>query len=52
MNRPGEDPATLHANALSVAAAESANAHAADDLRTIMRHARILGETLERSGRR
>ena len=41
VNRPGEDPTTVHANALSVAAAESGPAHEADDLRTILRHARI-----------
>jgi len=41
VNRPGEDPTTVHANALSVAAAESVPAHEADDLRTIMRHIRI-----------
>src|SRR5919108_6403219 len=41
VDRPGEDPTTVHANALSVAAAESAPAHLADDLRTIMRHVRI-----------
>src|SRR5262245_11943350 len=41
VNRPGEDPTTVHANALSVAAAESLPAHESDDLRTIMRHARI-----------
>jgi DNA-binding transcriptional ArsR family regulator len=41
VNRPGEDPTTVHANALSVAAAESVPAHQVDDLRTIVRHARI-----------
>jgi DNA-binding transcriptional ArsR family regulator len=41
VNRPGEDPTTVHANALSVAAAESGPAHDADDLRSILRHARI-----------
>jgi DNA-binding transcriptional ArsR family regulator len=41
VDRPGEDPTTVHANALSVAAAESVPAHQADDLRTIMRHVRI-----------
>lgn len=44
VDRPGEDPTTVHANALSVAAAESLPAHQADDLRAIMRHARIPGE--------
>jgi DNA-binding transcriptional ArsR family regulator len=41
VNRPGEDPSTVHANALSVAAAESVPAHEADELRSILRHARI-----------
>src|SRR2546425_9203278 len=41
VNRPGEDPTTVHANALSVAAAESVSAHESDDLRSILRHARI-----------
>ncbi len=41
VNRPGDDETTVHANALSVAAAESVPAHAADQLRTILRHARI-----------
>jgi len=41
VNRPGEDPTTVHANALSVAAAESVPAHEADALRSILRHARI-----------
>jgi DNA-binding transcriptional ArsR family regulator len=44
VNRPGEDPTTVHANALSVAAAESVPAHEADDLRSILRHARIPAE--------
>jgi DNA-binding transcriptional ArsR family regulator len=44
VNRPGEDPTTVHANALSVAAAESVPAHEADQLRTILRHARIPGD--------
>jgi DNA-binding transcriptional ArsR family regulator len=44
VNRPGEDPTTVHANALSVAAAESVPAHEADDLRSIVRHARIPAE--------
>src|ERR671931_1889436 len=30
VNRPGEDPTTVHANALSVAAAEAVSAHEAD----------------------
>ena len=41
VNRPGDDARAVHANALSVAAAESAAAHEADDLRSILRHARI-----------
>jgi DNA-binding transcriptional ArsR family regulator len=41
VNRPGDDERTVHANALSVAAAESVPAHEADQLRTILRHARI-----------
>jgi DNA-binding transcriptional ArsR family regulator len=41
VNRPGEDPTTVHANALSVAAAESGPAHEADRLRSILRHARV-----------
>jgi DNA-binding transcriptional ArsR family regulator len=44
VNRPGEDPTTVHANALSVAAAESVPAHEADELRSILRHARIPAE--------
>ncbi len=41
VNRPGEDMTTVHANALSVAAAESIPAHVEDRLRTVLRHARI-----------
>ncbi|MBA2631686.1 MAG: winged helix-turn-helix transcriptional regulator [Chloroflexi bacterium] len=41
---PGDDPLAVHANALAVAAAESVPAHEADDLRTIIRHARISHE--------
>ena len=33
VDRPGEDPTTVHANALSVAAAESVPAHEIDGLR-------------------
>ncbi len=40
-NRPGDDALAVHANALSVAAAESVAAHEADDLRSIVRHTRI-----------
>jgi DNA-binding transcriptional ArsR family regulator len=47
VDRPGEDPTTVHANALSVAAAESGPAHEADDLRGILRHARIPEERAE-----
>jgi DNA-binding transcriptional ArsR family regulator len=45
VNRPGEDETTVHANALSVAAAESVPAHEADRLRSILRHARIPAES-------
>jgi DNA-binding transcriptional ArsR family regulator len=45
VERPGEDPTTVHANALAVAAAESMPAHEADDLRTIMRHVRVPPES-------
>lgn len=41
VNRPADAPLAVHANALSVAAAESVGAHEADDLRSILRHARI-----------
>jgi DNA-binding transcriptional ArsR family regulator len=41
VSKPGEDPTTVHANALSVAASESGPAHEADRLRSILRHARI-----------
>jgi DNA-binding transcriptional ArsR family regulator len=41
VQKPGEDPSTVHANALSVAASESGPAHEADRLRSILRHARI-----------
>ena len=41
VDRPGDDPTTVHANALSVAAAEARPAHAADELRSILRHARV-----------
>jgi len=44
IDRPGADPTTVHANALSVAAAEAGSAHAADELRSIVRHARIPAE--------
>ena len=43
-NRPGDDPLAVHANALSVAAVESGPAHEADELRSILRHARISRE--------
>ena len=45
VNRPGEDPTTVHANALSVAAAEAIRAHEADRLRSVLRHARIPRES-------
>src|SRR5215510_2978689 len=41
VDRPGHDPATVHENSLSVAAAESAAAHEADRAFSILRHARI-----------
>jgi DNA-binding transcriptional ArsR family regulator len=41
VNLPGGDETLLHANALSVAAAESGPAHEADELRSSLRHARI-----------
>ena len=41
VSKRGEDPTTVHANALSVAATESGPAHEADRLRSILRHARI-----------
>jgi DNA-binding transcriptional ArsR family regulator len=41
VQKPGEDPSTVHANSLSVAASESGPAHEADRLRSILRHARI-----------
>ena len=44
VNRPGEDPTTVHANALSVAAAEAVSAHEADRLTSVLRHARIPAE--------
>jgi DNA-binding transcriptional ArsR family regulator len=47
VSRPGGDETTVHANALSVAAAESVPAHAADTLHTILRHARIPEERAE-----
>src|SRR6266536_1005925 len=47
VERPGEDPTTVHASALSVAAAEAGPAHAADELRSILRHARVPEEQAE-----
>ncbi len=41
VNRPGEDPTTVHANSLSVAATESIPAHETDRLRSILRHVRL-----------
>ena len=41
VSRPGDAPLAVHANALSVAAAESVAAHEADTLSSILRHARI-----------
>jgi DNA-binding transcriptional ArsR family regulator len=44
VSRPGDDKTLVHANALSVAAAESVPAHEADELRSTVRHARIPAE--------
>jgi len=41
VSRPGDDKTLVHANALSVAAAESVPAHKTDQLRSTLRHARI-----------
>jgi DNA-binding transcriptional ArsR family regulator len=41
VNRPGDEPLAVHANALAVAAAESSAAHEADELSSIVRHARV-----------
>ncbi len=41
VNQPGDTPAIVCVNALSVAAAEAVPAHEADHLRTILRHVRI-----------
>jgi DNA-binding transcriptional ArsR family regulator len=41
VSHPGDDKTLVHANALSVAAAESVPAHEADQLRSTLRHARI-----------
>jgi DNA-binding transcriptional ArsR family regulator len=41
INQPGEGPAIVFANDLSVATAEAGPAHEADDLRSILRHVRI-----------
>src|ERR671936_593818 len=41
VSHPGDDKTLVHANALSVAAAESVAAHEADTLRSSLRHARI-----------
>lgn len=41
ITQPGDTPTVVCVNALSVAAAEAVPAHEADDLRTIIRHARI-----------
>ena len=46
VNRPGDDALAVHANSLSVAAAESVPAHEADTLRSILRHARVPRERL------
>jgi DNA-binding transcriptional ArsR family regulator len=44
VSQPGDDQTLVHANALSVAAAESVPAHEADDLTSSVRHARITSE--------
>jgi DNA-binding transcriptional ArsR family regulator len=41
INQSGDEPAPVLVNHLSVAAAESVPAHEADDLRAVIRHARI-----------
>jgi DNA-binding transcriptional ArsR family regulator len=41
VRRPGDTETYVCSNALSVAAAEAVPAHAADELRTVIRHARI-----------
>jgi DNA-binding transcriptional ArsR family regulator len=41
VSHPGDDKTLVHANALSVAAAESVPAHEADELRSSLRHARL-----------
>lgn len=41
VNRPGDAPLAVHANALAVGAAESVAGHDADTLRSLVRHARI-----------
>jgi DNA-binding transcriptional ArsR family regulator len=41
VSRPGDDKTLVHANALSVAAAQSVPAHEADQLTSTLRHARI-----------
>lgn len=41
INQPGDTPTVSFANDLSVAAAEAAPAHEADDLSTVIRHVRI-----------
>jgi DNA-binding transcriptional ArsR family regulator len=44
VEQPGDDRSLVHANALSVAAAESVSAHEADDLTSTVRHARITAD--------
>lgn len=41
VDRSGENPMTVHASSLSLAAAEAQAGHAADELRAILRHARV-----------
>jgi DNA-binding transcriptional ArsR family regulator len=45
VSHPGDDKTLVHANSLSVAAAESIAAHESDDLRATVRHARIPEES-------
>ena len=41
VTKPGDRPLPVHANSLAVAAAESVPAHEADELSSVLRHARI-----------
>jgi DNA-binding transcriptional ArsR family regulator len=44
VSQPGDDKTLVHANALSVAAAEAIPAHGADELTSTLRHARITAD--------